>query len=448
MFKKHHNKQLFYIIISLTLFGVVAIINGYNVSRYAVDIPVWDEWETFNNPSSLLDFDILWILQQHNEHRIVFTKLISWIAFKLDNLNIRNIIILNYYLFLLIPISLMLIYYRHYGYRGLAGFIFICTFLLSNLPYENHLWAFQSQFHISILCVVWLSYWLALPITTHKQVMWIILLSTIAIFSFSNALPIIAGFFVIKNCFVLLKIFFDHENNTIKTFFKSKLMIVNLIALCIFLLYFVNYQFNKEHPFYTTPLTLQYWKYFSHLILHGIGLRGLSVEITFFVAALLFIGLIGLLITPKNIDSRNFLLSVFIISIPIISALIISYGRANLGIQQALSSRYTEYSLLLIPGIFILIINSGDKIRLPLGIYIVIITFCNISHFNYPQKYNPVFQERIKGVGCIRSFYEGENQGVCGMLYPAPISNHLTKAKNLRISFYLNWRTKTKTDKN
>src|SRR3954471_9141752 len=66
------------------------------IARYAVNIPFWDEWESINRGAFLLEPSLRTIFAQHNEHRIVTTKLVTLALYYLDGWDLTTHQALNF----------------------------------------------------------------------------------------------------------------------------------------------------------------------------------------------------------------------------------------------------------------------------------------------------------------------------------------------------------------
>ena len=128
------------------LLAISAIFCFYQIYQNAVDVLFYDEWLCL---APLEDFTLANLFSKHNEHRIVFTKLISVLFYRISDLNIRYNILFNYFIYLAMVSSLILLC-RHrlksFAWYPLFFLPFFSDFLTVNL-----IWAFQNQFHFMIL---------------------------------------------------------------------------------------------------------------------------------------------------------------------------------------------------------------------------------------------------------------------------------------------------------
>ena len=68
------------------------------IYKHAVNVPYWDEWETFQQDALPSGLSLGWLLAQVNEHRILVGRLQIWALYHLDGWNLRHHQILNFLL--------------------------------------------------------------------------------------------------------------------------------------------------------------------------------------------------------------------------------------------------------------------------------------------------------------------------------------------------------------
>ena len=123
------------------------IFHFYLISKYAVDVPYWDEWASFE-PNQLprgLSLDNLFA--QHNEHRIVTTRLFVSLQFHLNGWNLATHQLLNFVIYGLILIAI--------GWFAIGAapqmptwlILSFIVFLLSPINWFNHFMGYQSHIH-------------------------------------------------------------------------------------------------------------------------------------------------------------------------------------------------------------------------------------------------------------------------------------------------------------
>ncbi|MCX8062112.1 MAG: hypothetical protein N3D16_05980 [Anaerolineales bacterium] len=143
------NGIILILVLATLLFWGLAIVGAFK--SYS-PVPFWDMWDgylDFYIKASAYDIGAWW--RNHNEHRILLSRLLFWIDLSWLNGSIWFLLALNY---LLVAISCLMFFLilkerlpRHYYILGL----FIITWLISWSQNENLTWGFQSQFFLAQL---------------------------------------------------------------------------------------------------------------------------------------------------------------------------------------------------------------------------------------------------------------------------------------------------------
>ena len=134
-----------WIYLFVVLFSVFSIIVG-GVLNYS-PVPFWDMWDGFLKFYIQLEssqWSAWW--EQHNEHRIVLTRIIFWLSFVLFDGQSWFLIIVNYIILACIILTFLEILNSATGRRFCWQGSFIVILLTSWGQRENLIWGFQSQF--------------------------------------------------------------------------------------------------------------------------------------------------------------------------------------------------------------------------------------------------------------------------------------------------------------
>lgn len=144
---------------NLGLAGIVFIIIYISrlifIKLYAVDVPWSDQWDQeieliyfkiIDGSISLADF---WA--QANEHRIVLTKLLNIVAYKLsgDQFNQVNALYLQAIIYALIPA--FLVYFINKEELSFKKTFIVLAIFFPVIDWENLYWSYQSQVYFSIV---------------------------------------------------------------------------------------------------------------------------------------------------------------------------------------------------------------------------------------------------------------------------------------------------------
>lgn len=142
-------------LVSLLFFILAAVFVGFSVSGgyhgYS-PVPFMDEWGgslDFYIRSSSGDLAIWWA--QHNEHRVVLSRLLFWVDYAWFGGSVWLLLAINY---LLVALGCV-VFWKIWREREIPGFRFVGFFLVAWLfswsQKENLVWAFQSQFILAQL---------------------------------------------------------------------------------------------------------------------------------------------------------------------------------------------------------------------------------------------------------------------------------------------------------
>jgi hypothetical protein len=322
------NHQLTYWASTWLLFLFPFVLYVIYVIRYSLNIPIWDDFDLIlhfiNNfvLAASLKERLLLLFLQHNEHRMVFERIIF---------------VLQYYLFGEVT-------FESLNYFGNLGWLLSVAFLayvwkdknhpsaLDLLPYAYLLLAFiytESMFWASSsLSFYWSAFFALLFIyfLVRDSCFLICALLGLALFTSGGGLgliPLALGYLLIKRHY-------------------KHLIIFTLYSLVIVSVYFYHYAWPQpgEDLFRLTDFLL-YLKY-------GFTFLGASWELlTGVQGSGLVCGVIGCLFLAvlwfkSPSDDFTWLLLGFVVLVAAEAALL----RSRLGIGQALSTRYAQYSML------------------------------------------------------------------------------------------------------
>jgi len=323
-------------IIWFVLFITPFILYFYYGYQYALNVPVYDDYVSMLKPvnsfltSTTFREQLVHLFSQYTIHRNIFTKFLVLIQYYLTgNLNFRHLILISNFAYGILVIILV------YKLKVMGGTIF------QLLPIPYILLSFTHYVNMIFFSAGGTFYWnelfslLLIIVLTDQETIRSSLIYPLTIFTTSAGL----AFYPLANIYNFTQssrkrfwIFFI--NSTIATaiyFYKFRLPASNAFALNIrqFAIYYFTLLGNAT-------LSLQ-----SSLVTGGI------------ITCLL------LLISIKTFDKKPFLalLSLWILLV----GMLIAISRNNMGIAQALSSRYAIYSLLAIVCIYIWGITTANE---------------------------------------------------------------------------------------
>ncbi len=418
--------------------------------KTSVDIPFWDEWETLNahaRPSGTLS--LKWLTAQHNEHRIVFTRLLTWAHYQLHHWDLRVAILTNFVLYTLI-LGTIAYWVRkiHPDFKRWILALFM-TFLLSPINSENHGWAFQSQFHFTILFFLLSSTQLFHPSQSRSRLLLGSLFAVCELYTFGSG---IVFAIVLGVTFSVFKILRAHRNHT-----HAQKEILSLATVLLILgaglgSWLYGFHPVDSHPQLALPYQLSFWRFFSNLVSLGFGYLPVNFLIGMicvtWISIPIYLSLKKIyqlnrhgnsLVTADQTqeDAWRWMNLTWVLGV--LGALsAITLGRAGFGVQASKTSRYAEIAMMLVPWVlclWYLELKDQPKLKLKAIWITAIIAFFGFGQHKSFGRYQDARVGRLEGVQCVREFYQGKNDGNCPSLYPMPIADYLRRAQALQMSF-------------
>ena len=322
----------------------------YYVYKYGYPVPYWDQWslvgflQKFHNHT--LTLGDLWA--QHNEHRIFFPKIVMILLASVSGWNIFLELCVS---IILACISLFLLFSLvndTHGKKGNALLkIVISLLVFSTAQYENWLWGWQITIYMSIsmtIMAVWsINKWQG----QMKGLVIAICAAIIANYSFG------CGILVWPTLLFML---------ILQEKWKLKHIIIWLIVGFVTLASYY-YHYHSGSSYYTQiTFFIQHPIIFSQYILGYLGASlGHRIYLANLIGLILLIIIIFSILDIWRLDKerlRKLIPWLTFVLFVIMTAFITALGRAVLGIGQALSSRYTTISTLLVISAIVLLYNS------------------------------------------------------------------------------------------
>lgn len=328
-------KIFFFIFILLPPFYII-----YLITRYGIDIPYWDQWELIPLIKKVsmgeLVFSDLWA--QHNEHRIIFPKLIMLALAAITHWNIMVELYTNIILAGLSLLFLFLLLRQDVDHFILQWLSVVLSFLIfSPTQWENWIWGWQIQVFLEILAsiiAVWaMSKWSG----QLKGLIVAIMSAVIASYSFSNGLLV----WVI----VLILLIIQRETN-----WKHILLWMGACGITVFS-YYYRYTKPPHHPSLLGFVNHPY-KFLRYVLAYlgsplGYGKENISIIISLLSFTVICIGAIYIKRSNKE-EFKRLLKWLSLALCAFLSAIVTGIGRVGFGVEQGLSSRYITISNLFI----------------------------------------------------------------------------------------------------
>lgn len=306
------------------------------IVRYSVDVPFMDEWDCFPREPYLN-----WLWAQHNEHRIVTTKLVVLLSYTINGWDIRLHQLANFFLYGSFVFALAFVLWKEFELPSLY-YSLIALWLLSPMAYENHLWAFQTQFHLVPICLFAAAYCLFLQ-RGLKAVLVATVLLCLAILSMASGIP---GASVLALSFL----FFDSKRGENPPLYRFiPLMGVGVLSVA----YLVDLQRPGGSPPLTWPWTLGFLAHFVTMLTGGLGLNvPFPISLltgTFILGLVAFPWIAGRKKIPHPSSSNQLWALGSLYACWTIIFVAISMGRASIGWEQGFAIRYKEWTSLMMP---------------------------------------------------------------------------------------------------
>lgn len=359
MFREFANK---YCILASVLILIAAVAQLLFVLRYSVNVIFWDQ---FDYIYLLKGFHWQHCFPQHNEHRIFFPKLVFVLLARLTKWDVRVETFFNWAFLQCSAILLYGILKRNVKRENVWILAISLCFFLSPQYYNNLLWGIQNCVQICLLSVIVAVFVFATVKNPWLRIHLAAMFSIVATFSTANGLVAWVALFplvVMRNengNFISMKAALWRE--------RWRIAYWVFIAIIVSKLYFWDYQLQMGHH---PPLAYP-WIYPKSFVMYfltyiGAGFLGdrgamfhnctYGYSIIGIVLCLIFaLGCsFGLFNIKKNVS--KLCLVIFVL----LTAMVTSFGRANFGLEQALSPRYREYSVLFPILIIGMLIGGGD----------------------------------------------------------------------------------------
>lgn len=443
----------------MVLLCVIAAVHLVAIVANSVNLPFMDEWEALRPGALGPDLDWAWVLRPHNEHRIVFTKLLTWILFKSTGWHHIANLVLNFLIYLVEMAAFVVMLRainpankRKPGQVISPGEFFWCLLGLSGLAWENHSWGFQSQFHFFLLF-----YFIAVAAAVRPD-RWFGITGISAVasaFSFSSGVV----------CAGTVAFFLTIRAMAGMVTWRRALPQITIIVAGL-AAWGTGFQKNAGHPEYSWPWTKAFWTHYLSMIGNGWSLpEGLKIPVT---AAVLTVITVHFAISLAQLSTRKRLNQ----AVPLINAgsalagllataALTSLARGGFGVEQANSSRYTEFSFFILPltwtiltaisGIGLDMTNRipGRQAAMIKAVFAVMLIIFFAPRFAFTRVYRWHKIEMQKGRDCVARYYDGNlaPDQICSTIYIAPLSQQLERAQELNLAFTAEYRVNRQDNK-
>jgi hypothetical protein len=322
------NNRLVYFVLTWLLFLFPFILYAIYIKRYTLNVPIWDDYDLILNfinnfvQSPSLKYRFLQLFLQHNEHRMVFERIVFILQYYLfGRVNFQY---LNYFgnLGWLLSVAFLAYVWKDKSHPSAVDILPYSYLLLSFIYTDSMFWASSSlPFYWSAFFVLLFIYFLV-----HDSFFLACAAFGLAAFTSGGGLMLAP----LALIYLLIKRRYRH------------LIIFALYSLIVVSAYFFHYTWLPAggvlFSLADVPTYIKYWLTFL----------GAPLELLTLIPGIgLVCGAIGCLLLVvlwfKNYsDDFTWLLVSFVLVVAAEAALL----RSRLGIGQALSTRYAQYSML------------------------------------------------------------------------------------------------------
>jgi len=330
-------------------FSIVAVVCAWAALLYhfvhatvahSVNIPYQDQWifvDVLSKPFHLWET----LAFQHNEHRIGIGLLLTQVLARCTEWNqYGEIMLVN----LIIVASLCVFTYLYYHTRAVVRVsdVLLPLICLNVLQIENLIWGFQIAF---VLPLFFLSLWLLSLHIKNERVR----VLSMTVLSFASAFSSLHG--LILSLFTLGYVLWSHK--------KEWLFIV--LNAAVFIVYWVGFQSHFQASLTLVP-NVETVRYAIMAVSGGFFYFGNNLWVNYtLTGCLLGVTFVGILnVWNKNVSRTFCIYGLSIILYALVFVVLIAVGRSSLGLEQAFSSRYVTFTMLLPLGIFF-ILSSFSK---------------------------------------------------------------------------------------
>jgi hypothetical protein len=320
------------------------------IHRFAVNVPFWDEWELvllLKTPPSLSTMDYLW--SQHNEHRIVFPRLV---LFSLARATRFNVVAPIYFDLLLASFSLLGLWfiYQKLGESSVWLFVPVSWFIFNLGHWENILCGWQVSFYLAVAASIWALYLLSRSSTVSLSTALAVFCGLVGSFSLSSGLLIWP---------VGLVYLINVRAKVMQTLSWGLLGTLTVIA------YLWGFTLEITHLPAPTVVLSQPVKTVEFFLAHVGAPLGTDRLYWSAIVGATLLGLFGFglwsEIKQNQMIARGTAVAAALVLFSLLSSAAVTLGRSGLGMESALVSRYKTFSILGVIGLYMILVRRAAR---------------------------------------------------------------------------------------
>lgn len=372
MIKRKFHSFLF---ISLILLPPALIV--HLIQAYGITTPWWDQWEFVplleKAHAGGLTFADIW--KQHNEHRLVFPKLIMLFFALLTGWDIRYELYASLFIAGATLTFLYLLLYKASANRNSMWLMISFSFLIfSPAQWENWILGWQIALFLNVLGYVIAVWAVCRWPAQFRGILVAAGAATLSTLSFSSGLLV----------WIVIGILLMMQGRR-----RQDIILWTVSSIAVWCLYFLGYTNMGDHP---SILSL-----FSHpfdliqyvLVYLGAPIAFGNMKAALCIGLLSVIALCAVSIRIYYIDRSakdELFLWITFACYPILSAFATGIGRVGFGVNQALSSRYIVFSTLFLISLLALIrlwlrnyVKQLEQCKGSLIIFVIVTSMISLS---------------------------------------------------------------------
>lgn len=345
----------------------------------AVNVAYWDEVPVFAALKQGRTADFYW--RTHNEHRIVFTKMLMSFG------NPLTWIYTSYALYAAMVFQLWRVVRKAAGDKWFLPLLFVPLF--SDMNAVNLLWGFTSQFHLMILFSLLAAEFAFLRTDTVVNRLLCLLFLLLSCLSMNIVFAV--------GVMIAVLVAGDMPKKAALAGFAGVLAI-----------FFIGYPLDAA-PAKTEIFSVRYGYYWINVFsAYFTGFDRFSV-LHVFLFAVLFLPLIFMFCREADADDKNRMALYAVV----FGSLLAAAGIARDRFGDPLMHRHAESVMVCIPALLMLLYPMKKAFLTA----VAIVALGYSAHFGTTGFYI-IKADRLQGVACVEAFKAGKNGGDCPTLYP------------------------------
>ena len=411
----------------------------YSIWKYAVDVPYYDDWATFESAQLPSGLSLAGLTMQNNEHRMATTRLLIWSLYRVNGWNIAIHQTINFVLYGLTLLTMVWVLMRATSEH--VGFAVLCfmIFLFSPINRVNHFWASQSLLHFWLLFLVIACYFLFRELENWRDVIFAAVAAILCMYSMAagvvSTMVLLAMFTLFKISKVHKEKFFAYRNSLMRA------ISIWAILITAILFWLSDYSKPSYHPALVLPYRWEFWSHFLNIVALGFGIDQLSNILGAFYLLVVLLPMVGVVYRyGPNLPIGSWRSITLTLTVLAVLASV-SVGRAALSIEQSKESRYFELAMPLLP---LSVVNWTVFLqettywrRAVLVTLWIICCFAFGDNWRQFRYYKREAVKRHTAHACLQAYYQGKGDGNCPTVYPVSIPPRLLEeGKKLNVSFY------------